>query len=63
MTLQNLIIDNNCMEHVPTKALDGMQFLIALHAKYNNVSLHSCICARTTEKFRSRNLRGMNCAI
>lgn len=36
-SLQNVILDSNCMGEVPSKAVDGMQYLIALHMKYNKV--------------------------
>ncbi|KAI1725771.1 leucine rich repeat domain-containing protein [Ditylenchus destructor] len=47
-TLQNLILDNNCLKRIPSKAIDGMQFLIALHIKYNEI-----------EKLGSNDLRNM----
>lgn len=36
-TLQNIILDNNCLHYLPTQAIEEMQFLIALHIKNNKV--------------------------
>lgn len=36
-TLQNLILDNNCMNKFPNMAIRNMRNLIALHVKYNKV--------------------------
>lgn len=36
-SVQNLILDNNCLSEVPTKAVEEMNALIALHLKYNQV--------------------------
>ncbi|KHJ77569.1 hypothetical protein OESDEN_22811, partial [Oesophagostomum dentatum] len=38
-TLQNLILDTNCLEKFPAGAVKNMESLIALHLKYNKVSL------------------------
>uniref|UniRef100_A0A915EC45 Uncharacterized protein n=1 Tax=Ditylenchus dipsaci TaxID=166011 RepID=A0A915EC45_9BILA len=46
---KNIILDNNCLHRIPSKALDGMQFLIALHVKYNKI-----------EKLGSHDLRNMS---
>ncbi|KAL3981941.1 Leucine rich repeat family protein [Acanthocheilonema viteae] len=36
-TLQNLILDNNCLSAVPSEALRGLDNLIGLHMKYNEI--------------------------
>ncbi|VDK72944.1 unnamed protein product [Litomosoides sigmodontis] len=36
-TLQNLILDNNCLSAVPSDALQGLDNLIGLHMKYNEI--------------------------
>ncbi|MCP9266144.1 Leucine-rich repeat-containing protein let-4 [Dirofilaria immitis] len=36
-TLQNLILDNNCLSAVPSEALKGLDNLIGLHMKYNEI--------------------------
>ncbi|ETN69557.1 leucine Rich repeat-containing domain protein, partial [Necator americanus] len=36
-TLQNLILDMNCMEKFPAGAVTNMESLIALHLKYNKI--------------------------
>uniref|UniRef100_A0A915PUV6 Leucine-rich repeat-containing N-terminal plant-type domain-containing protein n=1 Tax=Setaria digitata TaxID=48799 RepID=A0A915PUV6_9BILA len=36
-TLQNLILDNNCLSTVPSEALQGLDNLIGLHMKYNQI--------------------------
>lgn len=36
-TLQNLILDYNCFTSIPTEAIRGLDNLIGLHLKYNNV--------------------------
>jgi Leucine-rich repeat (LRR) protein len=38
-SLQNVILDNNCMEQIPTKAFEEMNALIALHLKNNQVKI------------------------
>ncbi|VDN04552.1 unnamed protein product [Thelazia callipaeda] len=36
-TLQNLVLDNNCLSTVPSDALKGLDNLIGLHLKYNQI--------------------------
>ncbi|KAE9553818.1 hypothetical protein FO519_002988 [Halicephalobus sp. NKZ332] len=36
--LQNLILDNNCFDRIPTEALQGMEHLVALHMKNNKLA-------------------------
>uniref|UniRef100_A0A0N5ATT6 Leucine-rich repeat-containing protein let-4 n=1 Tax=Syphacia muris TaxID=451379 RepID=A0A0N5ATT6_9BILA len=36
-TLQNLILDNNCMKTIPIEALKNLDNLIGLHIKYNQI--------------------------
>lgn len=36
--LQNLILDNNCLDKIPTSAIEGMNSLIALHMKNNKLT-------------------------
>ncbi|CAI4233185.1 unnamed protein product [Auanema sp. JU1783] len=36
-TLQNLILDSNCMKNFPGEALKGMDSLIGVHMKYNKL--------------------------
>lgn len=36
-TLQNLILDNNCLTAIPSDAIRNLDNLIGLHIKYNQV--------------------------
>uniref|UniRef100_A0A914H1S9 Uncharacterized protein n=1 Tax=Globodera rostochiensis TaxID=31243 RepID=A0A914H1S9_GLORO len=48
-SLQNIILDNNCLEQVPIGALEEMNSLISLHMKYNLI-----------EQLGDRHLRNMS---
>ena len=37
-SVQNIILDNNCLKAMPTKAFENMHQLIGLHMKYNKAS-------------------------
>ncbi|VDN18916.1 unnamed protein product [Gongylonema pulchrum] len=43
-TLQNLILDNNCLSSVPSESIRNLDSLIGLHIKYNQVSNYVDFC-------------------